>query len=56
MITRHGKPVVELKPIPPVAHAVSAADLDWLAEHRITKISAENAGSVVSKLSDEEAR
>ena len=56
VITRHGKPVVELKPIAPVAHAVSAADLDWLVEHRITKISAENAGSVVSKLRDEEAR
>src|SRR5258707_7699743 len=35
VITRHGKPVVELKPIPEPAHPVSPADLDWLAAHPI---------------------
>jgi prevent-host-death family protein len=57
VITRHGRPVVELKPIPELARAVSTADLDWLAAHRIGRLSAtENAGRVVSKARDEEER
>jgi prevent-host-death family protein len=35
VITRHGHPVVALKPVAKPARAVTAADLDWLAEHRI---------------------
>jgi prevent-host-death family protein len=57
VITRHGRPVVELKPIPEPARAVSAADLDWLAERRIGRLSAtNNAGTLVSKMRDEDER
>ena len=55
VITRHGRPVVELKPIP--ERRVSAADLDWLAARRIGRLSAaENAGSLMTRLRDEEER
>lgn len=33
-ITRHGKPVVEMKPVRPAPRLVTQADLDWLAERR----------------------
>ncbi len=57
MITRHGRPVVELKPIPEPAHPVSPADLDWLAAHRIARLSVtDDAGRLVSKMRDEEER
>ena len=57
VITRHGRPVVELKPIPEPARAVSPADLDWLAAHRIGRVSAtDNAGTLVSEMRDEEER
>jgi prevent-host-death family protein len=35
VITRHGRSVVVLKPVAKPARAVSAADLDWLAQHRV---------------------
>ena len=57
VITRHGRPVVELKPIPSPPHPVSVADLDWLAERRIGRAPAsENAGVLLSKLRDEQER
>jgi len=57
VITRHGRPVVELKPIPEPARAVSPADLDWLAVRRIRRLSAtNNAGTLVSKMRDEDER
>jgi prevent-host-death family protein len=57
VITRHGRPVVELKPIPEPARPVSAADLDWLAARRV-KIRGrkKNAGEFVSRMRDEENR
>lgn len=57
MITRHGRPVVELKAVAEPVHPVSPADLDWLAEHRVGRASvAENAGDLLSKLRDEQDR
>jgi prevent-host-death family protein len=57
VITRHGHPVVELKPILQVVQAVSAVDLDWLANHRIARRSAtKNAGELVSTMRDEDQR
>ena len=33
VITRHGKPVVELKPVPsPPLRRLTQADIDWVAE------------------------
>jgi prevent-host-death family protein len=57
VITRHGHPVVELKPSPEPARAISGADLDWLAKHRIGRLSeAKDAGNLVSVMRDEDER
>ena len=57
VITRHGRPVVELKPIPEPARAVSPAALDWLAARRVgTKRAKQGAGAFVSKMRDEAER
>jgi prevent-host-death family protein len=57
IITRHGRPVVELRPIPEAARPVSRADLDWLAARRI-KIQGKtkNAAEFVTAMRDEENR
>lgn len=34
VITRHGAPVVELRPVAAQERIVTQADLDWLAAHR----------------------
>ena len=57
VITRHGHPVVELRPIPKPVRPVSQADLDWLAARRVGKVSArEDAGTFVSRMRDEDER
>jgi prevent-host-death family protein len=57
VITRHGRPMVELKPIDEPPHAVSAADLDWLATHRVGRAPvSEDAGSLVERMRDESER
>jgi len=58
VITRRGKPVVELKPIPsaaPKPKRVTEADLEWLRERRIGRSPAKtDAGTLVSQMRDEE--
>jgi prevent-host-death family protein len=57
IITRHGRPVVELKPVQPPARAVSKDDLDWLSGRRVeAKIIQSDAGQLVSGLRDEDER
>jgi antitoxin (DNA-binding transcriptional repressor) of toxin-antitoxin stability system len=57
VITRHGRPVVELKPIPLPPRPVSAADLDWLVSHRgKIKGKKKDAGKFISAMRDEENR
>ena len=57
VITRRGKPVVELRPVPEPARPISPADLDWLAVRRIGRLSAKgDAGTLVSRMRDDEAR
>ena len=57
VITRWGQPVAELKPVPGAARPVSPGDLDWLAARRIRRLScAEDAGTLLSRMRDEEAR
>jgi prevent-host-death family protein len=57
VITRHGHPVVELKAVSKPARPITKADLDWLAERRVGRISkTEDAGSLVSKMRDEDWR
>jgi prevent-host-death family protein len=55
VITRHGHPVVVLRPVANPARPVTAADLDWLAEHRIgQRVPSEDAGELLTNLRDEE--
>jgi prevent-host-death family protein len=57
VITRHGKPVVELKPVEPPPHRITLADIEWLDKHRVPRRTGrENAGEIVSKMRDEEDR
>jgi len=57
VITRHGQPVVELRPVHPPARQMTAADLDWIAERRVGKRRpAENAGQLLQRLRDEGER
>jgi prevent-host-death family protein len=57
VITRHGRPVVELRPVQPHARAVSSDDLDWLAARRVGAGSVQgDAGQLVSGMRDEDER
>ncbi len=57
VITRHGRPVVELTPVAKSARALLAADLDWLAAHRVGRASTRgDAGALVSEMRDQDER
>ena len=57
VITRHGHPVAELRPVSAAAPRVTAASLDWLAARRVgRKVAAEDAGKLLSRLRDEGER
>jgi prevent-host-death family protein len=56
VITKHGRPVVELKPVAPPARPVTAADLDWLAARRVKGSPKTDAGTLVSQMRDEDWR
>jgi prevent-host-death family protein len=57
VITRHGHPVVELRPVPAPPRPVAPADIDWLRAHRVgRRQAAEDAGTALSRMRDEEAR
>jgi prevent-host-death family protein len=57
VITRHGHPVVVLEPVAKPAPAVSAVDLDRLAEHRTGRgAPLEDVGRLVTGLRDEGER
>jgi prevent-host-death family protein len=54
VITRHGRPVVELRPITPPPAAVTENDLDWLKKHRVGgRKPRTGVRTLVSKLRDE---
>ena len=55
IITRHGRPVVELRPVQAPHRPVSASDLDWLAAHRVgADPGRPDAGELVSQMRDED--
>ena len=57
VITRHGRAVAELRPIPAPPRPVTDADLDWLAaERRKLPSSTVDAGTFVSQMRDEDWR
>lgn len=55
VVTRHGHPVVELKPVSPPPRRITEADIEWLRKHRIPRSgSTEDAGTLVSRMRDED--
>jgi antitoxin (DNA-binding transcriptional repressor) of toxin-antitoxin stability system len=56
-ITRHGKPVIEFRPVPMPVGPVSDADLQWLAANRLrpNAVPADDAGKLLTDLRDEDA-
>jgi prevent-host-death family protein len=57
VITRHGRPVVELRSIEQFPSRVSSADLDWLEAHRVGNHAPPiDAGTLVSDMRDEDDR
>jgi prevent-host-death family protein len=54
VITRHGRPVVELKPILPMAKAPTPESVDWLVRRRVgRRMPREDAAALVRRMRDE---
>jgi len=56
VITRHGRPVVELKPVRPTARPVRAEELNWPAARRVGGAVGEDAGRLVEGLRNDDWR
>ena len=61
VITRHGRPVIEFRPIPEPPRRVTQADLDWLESRRIRRndaapgeFPAESIVTLVQRMRDED--
>ena len=56
IITRHGAPVAEIRPVRPTPGPMTEADLAWLDARRVTPLKplAEAAGALVSHMRDED--
>ncbi|HTW68934.1 MAG TPA: type II toxin-antitoxin system prevent-host-death family antitoxin [Acetobacteraceae bacterium] len=55
VITRHGNPVVELRPVQKTGRPMTEADVEWFRAHRVGKITPPlDAGAEVSRMRDEE--
>lgn len=57
VITRDGAPVVELTPVPkPPAspRRITEADIDWLRANRVGGSPSEDAGTLLSRMRDED--
>jgi prevent-host-death family protein len=54
VITRRGKPAVELKPVRPVPRPITKADIEWLRVRRVGRTMPKtDAGTLVSEMRDE---
>jgi prevent-host-death family protein len=57
VITRHGHPVFELKPILPAAEPITPEAIDWLRDRRVgRRMPREDAAALVRKMREEWAR
>ncbi len=58
VITRHGRPVVELKAVAAfVPRRMTQADIDWVEANRVPRRNADvDAGTLVSRMRDEDWR
>lgn len=55
VITRHGTPVVELKPLPAQPKRITKEAIEWLDKHRVGGVMPkEDAGTFVSRMRDED--
>ena len=54
VITRHGRPVVELRPIPPAPKPITPKAIDWLDQRRVGgRVPREDAATLVRRMRDE---
>lgn len=57
VITRHGRPVVELRPILPAPKPLTPEALDWLEQRRVgRRMPREDAAAAVRKIREERTR
>ncbi len=54
VITRHGRPVAELRPIPEAGRPVTDEDIDWLDKHRAKGKASIDSVTLVRQMRDEE--
>jgi prevent-host-death family protein len=54
-ITRHGHPVVELKPVVPPPRPITRADVEWVINRRRGRVPPEDAATVIRRMRDEES-
>ena len=54
VITRHGQPVVELRPVSRAPEPITAADIAWLDAHRIQPKVIGDAAKLVREMRDED--
>jgi prevent-host-death family protein len=57
VITRHGRPVVELRPILAPAKPITREAIDWLAARRVgRRVPGEDAATLIRRMRDEGER
>jgi prevent-host-death family protein len=56
VITRHGKPVVEFKPVAQVGRPMTAVDLAWLRANRVElEVPDDDPRNIVERMRDDDA-
>jgi prevent-host-death family protein len=55
VITRHGRPVVALRPLSAEPSPLTDQDVEWLAKHRVGSMPSEDAATLVRRMRDEDA-
>ena len=53
-ITRHGHPVVELKPVAPPPRTITPEDVDWVIKRRRGRTSRIDAATLIRQMRDDE--
>ena len=54
VITRHGQPIVELRPVKRAPGPITAESIAWLEAHRITPLVIRDSGEFLSEMRDED--
>jgi prevent-host-death family protein len=57
VITKHGRPIVEFRPVEPPARPMTEADIEWLRARRVQPLPDApliDAGTFVSQMRDED--